>query len=177
MGISCVSFPPPMCTYLARCGPLSKDFFESSLEISMKTFPIIQEAVTTQSRQQIVDLTAVVQAHISRRQVTEGMAIIYVPHTTAAVTINENHDADVKHDMLEKLSALVPKSETFYNHDEGNSDSHVKTALVGNSATLLIENGKLVLGPWQGIYFCEFDGPRERRVIVKIVEWGVTSSS
>ena len=97
--------------------------------------------------------------------------IVYIPHTTAAVTINENYDADVKHDLLAKLAALIPKSEQYYQHDEGNSDSHLKTALVGNSATILIENGKLVLGRWQGVYFCEFDGPRDRDVIVKIVEW------
>jgi secondary thiamine-phosphate synthase enzyme len=143
----------------------------SELEDVMKTFPIIQEVVNTQSRQQIVDLTPVVQRHLSRRKINEGMLILYVPHTTAAITINENYDADVKHDLLEKLSTLVPESEDYYRHDEGNSDSHVKTALVGNSATLLIENGNLLLGPWQGVYFCEFDGPRERRVIVKIVDW------
>lgn len=137
----------------------------------MKAHPIIQETVNTQSRQQIVDLTTIVQGHVTRRNISQGMIIIYVPHTTAAVTINENYDADVKHDLLQKLSTLIPKSEPYYNHDEGNSDSHVKTALVGNSATLLIENNKLLLGPWQGVYFCEFDGPRERRVLVKIVEW------
>jgi len=142
----------------------------------MKAFPIIQESVNTQSRQQVVDLTAIVQGHIARRTVNEGMVIIYIPHTTAAVTINENYDADVKHDLLEKLSTLVPKDESFYDHDEGNSDSHVKTALVGNSATLLIEGGKLLLGPWQGIYLCEFDGPRERRVIVKIVDWSASGA-
>ncbi len=137
----------------------------------MKPHPIVQETVHTQSRQQVVDLTSMIQGHIARRHMTEGMAIIYIPHTTAAVTINENFDADVKHDFLEKLSTLVPKSEAYYNHDEGNSDSHVKTALVGNSATLLIENSKLLLGPWQGVYFCEFDGPRERRVMIKMVEF------
>jgi secondary thiamine-phosphate synthase enzyme len=137
----------------------------------MKSLPIIQETLHTQSRQQIVDLTGLVQGHITRNKVPEGMAVIYVPHTTAAVTINENFDPDVKHDLLEKLAALVPKNESYYDHDEGNSDSHVKTALVGNSATLLIEHGKLLLGRWQGIYFCEFDGPRERRVMVKIVPW------
>ena len=137
----------------------------------MKAFPIIQESMQTQSHEQVVDLTAIVQGHVARRNITEGLVIVYVPHTTAAVTINENYDADVKHDLLEKLADLVPKSESFYEHDEGNSDSHVKTALVGNSATLLIESGKLLLGPWQGIYLCEFDGPRERRVIVKIVDW------
>lgn len=99
------------------------------------------------------------------------MIIIYVPHTTAAVTINENADPDVKSDFLAKLSAMIPKNETYYEHNEGNSDSHVKTALVGNSATVLVERGQLVLGTWQGIYFCEFDGPRNREVLVKIVDF------
>jgi secondary thiamine-phosphate synthase enzyme len=138
----------------------------------MKTFPIIQETVHTQSRQQIVDLTAIVQGHVARKKMVEGMVVVYVPHTTAAVTINENYDPDVKRDLLAKLSALVPKDEAYYHHDEGNSDSHLKTILVGNSATLLVEQGKLLLGQWQGIYFCEFDGPRERRVMVKMVDWG-----
>jgi secondary thiamine-phosphate synthase enzyme len=99
------------------------------------------------------------------------MAIVYVPHTTAAVTINENADPDVKHDMLAKLSELIPKTEKYYRHSEGNSDSHVKTALVGNSVTVLIEGGRLVLGQWQGIYFCEFDGPRSREMHVKLVRF------
>jgi secondary thiamine-phosphate synthase enzyme len=83
----------------------------------------------------------------------------------------------VKNDLLKKLTALVPHSETYYEHEEANSDAHVKTALVGNTVTLLIEGGKLVLGRWQGIYFCEFDGPRERRVMIKIVSWGKTDNS
>jgi secondary thiamine-phosphate synthase enzyme len=99
------------------------------------------------------------------------MAIIYIPHTTAAVTINENYDPDVKHDVLAKLEELVPKQERYYRHTEGNSDSHVKTSLVGNSATVLIEHGDVVLGKWQGIYFCEFDGPRQREMWVKLVDF------
>src|SRR6185503_17442382 len=96
-----------------------------------------------------------------------GMVIVYVPHTTAAITINENADPDVKHDMLLKLSRMIPKDESGYEHAEGNSDSHVKTALVGNSGTVLIDGCRLVLGRWQGIYFCEFDGPRQREMMVK----------
>jgi len=98
--------------------------------------------------------------------------VLYVPHTTAAVTVNENYDPDVKHDVLAKLSEMIPKSEKYYQHDEGNSDSHLKTALVGNSAMLIVENGKLLLGQWQGIYFCEFDGPRNRELIVKLLSFG-----
>ncbi len=137
----------------------------------MPGLPIIHDTVTTDERNQIVDLTHRLQKHVTTSAVGEGMLIVYVPHTTAAVTINENYDADVKHDLLQKLSSLIPKSEAYYQHDEGNSDSHLKTALVGNSATILIEAAKLVLGRWQGVYFCEFDGPRQRTVIIKIVAW------
>ena len=98
-------------------------------------------------------------------------AIVFVPHTTASVTINENADPDVKTDLLAKLNAMIPKNESYYDHNEGNSDSHVKTALVGNSATVLIEQGQLVLGTWQGIYFCEFDGPRSRQFDVKLIDF------
>jgi secondary thiamine-phosphate synthase enzyme len=110
-----------------------------------------------------------VQQLVSQEGVREGLAIVHVPHTTAAVTINENADPDVKKDLLRKLEALIPKNEHYYEHGEGNSDSHVKTSLVGNSITVLIENGRLVLGRWQGIMFCEFDGPREREVMIKVV--------
>ena len=137
----------------------------------MINHPLIYDCVTTHQRNEIVDLTGRLQAHLKTLKVVSGMMIVYVPHTTAAVTINENYDADVKRDLLAKLTALIPKSENFYQHDEGNSDSHLKTALVGNSATILIEEGKLVLGRWQGVYFCEFDGPRNRTVVVKIVAW------
>jgi secondary thiamine-phosphate synthase enzyme len=127
--------------------------------------------VKTSQRSEIVDVTAAVKRIVRQHHMRDGMAIVYVPHTTAAVTINENYDPDVKHDLLKKLDTLVPKHESYYQHGEGNSDSHVKTAMVGNSATVLIEHGELVLGQWQGIYFCEFDGPREREMFVKLVEF------
>ena len=126
------------------------------------------ESVTTHARSEMIDVTARVQKIVAKQNVADGYVIVYVPHTTAAVTINENADPDVKADMLKKLETLIPKREPYYEHAEGNSDSHVKTSLVGNSATVLIENGKLVLGRWQGIYFCEFDGPREREMYVKV---------
>ena len=135
----------------------------------MKNLPLFSERLRTSQRSQIVDLTPAVQRLVRDNAVKSGMAIVYVPHTTAGVTINENADPDVKADMLKKLDSLIPKDEPYYQHGEGNSDSHVKTALIGNSATVLIEDGKLVLGTWQGIYFCEFDGPRERKMLVKIV--------
>jgi secondary thiamine-phosphate synthase enzyme len=117
----------------------------------------------------MIDVTDRVRDALRTQKVTDGFAIVYVPHTTAAVTINENADPDVKHDLLRKLESLIPKNETYYQHNEGNSDSHLKTALTGNSVMVLIDNGELVLGTWQGIYFCEFDGPRTREMIVKIV--------
>lgn len=125
--------------------------------------------VQTHDRSEMLDLSRQL-GRIIPAGLQSGYAIVYVPHTTAAVTINENADPDVKHDLLRKLETLVPKHETYYQHGEGNSDSHVKTALVGNSAMVLIERGKLVLGRWQGVYLCEFDGPREREVHVKFVD-------
>jgi secondary thiamine-phosphate synthase enzyme len=127
--------------------------------------------VATATRSQMIDVTDRVAELIEHAGIIEGMAIVYVPHTTAAVTINENADPDVKHDLLRKLETLIPKNESYYRHDEGNSDSHVKTSLVGNSVLALIEGGKLVLGQWQGIYFCEFDGPRQRSMIVKLLDF------
>jgi secondary thiamine-phosphate synthase enzyme len=119
----------------------------------------------------MVDITDKVTQAVDEAQVKNGMAIVFVPHTTAAITINENADPDVKHDLLRKLTELIPQRESYYRHNEGNSDSHVKTSLVGNSVMVLIENGKLVLGTWQGIQFCEFDGPRNRDVIIKLVQF------
>ena len=127
------------------------------------------EQISTRRRNEIVDLTPRVQEIVAATGVKEGICVVYVPHTTAGVTINENADPDVKHDMLEKLSEMVPEKEAYYQHGEGNSDSHVKTALVGPSVTLIVERGRLLLGTWQGIYFCEFDGPRSRSFHVKVI--------
>lgn len=137
----------------------------------MQSHPILTEQVETTQRSQIVDITATLRRIVKQKRIRDGMAIVYVPHTTAAVTINENYDPDVKHDLLKKLETLVPKQESFYQHDEGNSDSHVKVAMVGNSVTVLIESADMVLGQWQGVYFCEFDGPREREVMIKLVDF------
>ena len=129
----------------------------------------ITERIKTRQRSEIVDVTDAIRRLVRQNNIRDGMAICYVPHTTAAVTINENYDPDVKHDVLRKLDELIPKTETYYQHDEGNSDSHVKTSLVGNSVTVLVEDGELVLGRWQGVYFCEFDGPRTREMMIKVV--------
>jgi secondary thiamine-phosphate synthase enzyme len=137
----------------------------------MSETPIIRQAVQTHQRCELVDVTREIEQLVRRHKLAGGMAVLYVPHTTAAVTINENADPDVRHDLLRKLQELVPHHENYYQHSEGNSDSHVKTSLVGNSAMVLVEEGKLVLGRWQGIYFCEFDGPRQRELFVKLVRF------
>jgi secondary thiamine-phosphate synthase enzyme len=136
----------------------------------MRSFPIASEIVRTRTRAELVDVTESVQRVVGRLGVMEGFVIVYCPHTTAAITINENADPDVRQDLLAKLEKLVPQIESYYQHDEGNSDAHVKASLIGNSGTVLIEQGRLQLGRWQGIYFCEFDGPRERRMMLKIVD-------
>ncbi len=138
----------------------------------MQTLPLQTLSVRTTTRSEMLDVTDRLAKLVRANNLLEGMLVVYVPHTTAAVTINENADPDVKADMLKKLEALVPKSESYYEHNEGNSDSHVKASLVGNSVTVLVEKGKLVLGRWQGVYFCEFDGPRQREMMVKIVKFG-----
>jgi secondary thiamine-phosphate synthase enzyme len=135
----------------------------------MPSLPLQTESVRTTQRNQMINVTDRVEQLVHSGKIRDGMAIVFFPHTTAAVTINENADPDVKSDMLQKLSTLIPKQESYYQHDEGNSDSHVKTSLVGNSVTVLIEAGRLALGRWQGIYFCEFDGSRERKIQVKVV--------
>lgn len=125
--------------------------------------------VSTQRRNQMVDVTAEVQRVVREQGLQDGIVICYVPHTTAGVTIQENADPDVVHDVLWKLCQLVPKDEPAYRHGEGNSDSHLKSSLMGVSATVFVQDGQLVLGTWQGIYFCEFDGPRQRKMLVKCV--------
>ena len=121
--------------------------------------------VRTRSRTEFVNVTCDIQTAVEELGVTDGSVLIYVPHTTAAVTINESADPDVARDVLAKLSALVPESDG-YRHAEGNSDGHVKSTLVGCSETILVDGGRLVLGTWQGVFFCEFDGPRTRTVLV-----------
>ena len=138
----------------------------------MQPFRLQTLAVQTASRNELVEVTGRLRKVVSTLGIDEGMLIVYVPHTTAAVTINENADPDVKTDLLAKLSSLVPKDETYYRHAEGNSDSHLKAAMVGHTVTVLVEAGKLVLGRWQGVYFCEFDGPRQRELIVKALSFG-----
>jgi secondary thiamine-phosphate synthase enzyme len=114
----------------------------------------------------VVDITAHVEDALSRSGVSDGVVVICSAHTTAGLTVNENADPDVMADILSTLDRLVPRQGP-YAHREGNSDAHVKASLVGLSVTLPVQNGRLVLGTWQGVYFCEFDGPRRRRVFVQ----------
>lgn len=124
--------------------------------------------VQTRKRNQLVDITSDVQRAVSESGVREGIAVIFVPHTTAAVTVNENYDPSVAEDIEGWLSRVVPH-DAPYSHTEGNADSHIKSAWVGPSQPLIIEGGKVKLGTWQGIFLCEFDGPRRRQVWVKIM--------
>jgi secondary thiamine-phosphate synthase enzyme len=125
--------------------------------------------IQTRDRNQFVDITEKVRAVIRRNGLREGICTVYCPHTTAAITINENADPDVVHDMLLHLERTVPQQQSGFRHGEGNSDSHIKASLVGPSVTLLVDKGDLVLGRWQGIFFCEFDGPRIRNVHVQTI--------
>jgi secondary thiamine-phosphate synthase enzyme len=124
--------------------------------------------VSTKSRNQAIDITDKVQAIVTKTGIKDGDVIVYCPHTTAGITINENADPDVMHDVLLTLNELVPENNPGYQHGEGNSDSHCKSSLVGCSKQILIKDGRLLLGTWQGIYFCEFDGPRSRKVFVQV---------
>ena len=123
--------------------------------------------VSTRERTEMIEITGRVQAAVGKSGVREGLVVVYVPHTTAAVTINENADPDVQRDILKELNKIVP-FEDGYSHQEGNSAAHVKAALIGPSVTVPVSEGSLVLGTWQAVYFCEFDGPRTRRVVVSI---------
>ena len=126
-------------------------------------------SVKTDVRNDMVDITHLVQKEISDARLQEGICVVYVPHTTAGITINEGADPDVCRDIIKKLDELAP-CDGSYRHLEGNADSHIKASIIGSSVTVIIENGQLVLGTWQKIFFCEFDGPRSRRVYIKIRE-------
>lgn len=124
--------------------------------------------ISTTVRSQIIDITTQVQKIICENSWRDGLLLVYCPHTTAAISVNENADPDVKADMNSFLKKLVPQQAGF-DHAEGNSDAHIKGSLVGFSQTFIIENGELQLGTWQGIYFMEFDGPRQREVWLNFV--------
>jgi len=126
-------------------------------------------SVKTRKRTEFVDITSDINQLIQNSGTDQGLCMIYVPHTTAAVTINESADPSVKSDILMVLNQIIPWEEN-YRHLEGNSPAHIKSTLVGSSELIAIENRRLILGTWQGIFFCEFDGPRTRKVDVRIIE-------
>ena len=130
---------------------------------------VYQFPVRTSSHTQMIDITDQVQKIVTDSGVKEGICVIFVPHTTAAVTINENADPDVQTDFMKEISKIVPW-EDGYRHMEGNSAAHLKSSMMGFSETVIIEQGRLLLGTWQGVYFLEYDGARNRRVYVKILE-------
>lgn len=127
--------------------------------------------IRSNSQTEFVDITDQVQDAVKKLKISDGVCYTYVPHTTAAVTINENADPTVRQDIITALDRIVT-SELPYRHGEGNSPAHIKGSLIGSSVTVLVEAGRLALGTWQGIFFCEFDGPRNRRVYIKGLEHG-----
>ena len=132
----------------------------------MKT---IQLEIKTNKHTEMIDMTYMIQKAVTDSGVRDGICTVFIPHTTAAVTINENADPDVVRDFTTEINKIVPWKDG-YHHMEGNSAAHLKSSMIGFSEQVIIEDGRLVLGTWQGIYFCEYDGPRRRKVLLKITE-------
>jgi secondary thiamine-phosphate synthase enzyme len=130
-----------------------------------------QLSIRTNSRSEMIDITRAVESVVEEANVRNGICYVFVPHTTAAVTINENADPDVPRDIIMELEKVIPYQDN-YRHREGNSAAHIKASLIGSSETVLVEGGRLLLGTWQSLFFCEFDGPRTRKYVVKIVATG-----
>ena len=126
-------------------------------------------SITSHSREQFIDVTSEVAAAVAEAGVPDGTVTLFVPHTTAGITINENADPSVVSDVLKGLAQIAPHRTPHYRHREGNSDAHLKATLVGPSLQVIVDQGKLLLGTWQGVYFCEFDGPRTRKLYLGIV--------
>ncbi len=131
---------------------------------------LFEETLSTSRRDEMVDITRQVAAAVARSGVAEGVVLVYCPHTTAGIAINENADPDVKRDVLMRLDEVYPWEHPKYRHAEGNTASHLKAITTGTSQSVIVTGGKLLLGRWQGIYFCEFDGPRQREYCIKLVE-------
>ncbi len=131
---------------------------------------LFEHSIPTNSAQQMLKVTNVVKKDIAESGISDGIVVVYSPHTTAGFTINENADPDVVHDLLMAIEDVFPTYNKNYRHREGNSHAHIKTSCFGPSQTLIVKDGKLILGIWQDIYFCEFDGPRQRHFYVKIIE-------
>jgi secondary thiamine-phosphate synthase enzyme len=155
----------------SRNGLKNKDNSDIFLHRQQQTMrgAVHEFSVQTKRRIEMIDITSEVAAAVRQSGTQTGIAVVFVPHTTAAVTINENADPDVPADIMAKLSDLVPECGAW-RHVEGNSDAHLKSSIVGASATVIVEGGGLVLGTWQSLFFCEFDGPRSRRVYVTVIK-------
>ncbi|MFZ1683420.1 MAG: secondary thiamine-phosphate synthase enzyme YjbQ [Candidatus Zixiibacteriota bacterium] len=125
--------------------------------------------IRTTAREEFKDVTSQIESLLASSPAPSGLVICFVPHTTAGITINENADPDVRRDLLYKLKRDIPRDDPNYRHGEGNSDAHLKASLMGSSVQLIFEDRHLVLGTWQAVYFCEFDGPRTRELIVRVV--------
>jgi secondary thiamine-phosphate synthase enzyme len=125
--------------------------------------------VATTKQQELVDITKRVRAELKASGIQSGILTVFAPHTTGAITINENTDPDVQTDILNALERAVPKGAKYYKHEEGNAHAHAKAAVLGFSESIPVQGGKLLLGTWQAIYFCEFDGPRNRKLTVAVV--------
>jgi|FLOH01.1.fsa_nt_gi secondary thiamine-phosphate synthase enzyme len=147
--------------------PCQKTMFSEHNSRQGLFFLKMEITINSQKRNELIDITFQVQELI--KNVEKGVCTIFVPHTTAAITINESADPDVRIDILRKLSELIPQHDNYL-HSEGNSDAHLKTSLIGSSVQVIIKKGVLVLGTWQAIYFCEFDGPRNRKVLVEVLD-------
>jgi secondary thiamine-phosphate synthase enzyme len=129
---------------------------------------LVELSVVSRSRSELIDITSDIDRAIGKAGQDEGVCVVYTPHTTAAITINENADPTVKTDIIHALDKMAPWADPAYMHMEGNSAAHLKSSLFGCSETLIIKEGRLLLGTWQGLFFCEFDGPRTRKVYIRI---------
>ena len=129
---------------------------------------LFQFSISTRKSQEFMDITYLINEAIEKSDVQNGIAVVYCPHTTAGITINENGDPDVVRDILSTLNKVFPV-QGDYRHFEGNSHAHIKSSYMGAEKTIIIDEGKLLLGTWQSVYFCEFDGPRSRKVFVKVI--------
>jgi len=126
-----------------------------------------EQRIKTSSRECLIDITERVKTIIAKSGIDDGIAVVYCPHTTAGITINEGADPSVRSDIVRFLGDMIPRTYSF-DHAEGNSDAHIKASIIGSSVNLLVQDGGIVLGTWQSIYFCEFDGPRSRKYLVKV---------
>ncbi len=126
--------------------------------------------IESRKRNELIDITDKIEEIISQNKLNNGVCFLFCPHTTAGITINENADPSVGEDLLKSLDKIIPKMD--FKHTEGNSDAHIKASLIGASKTVFVENGNLRLGTWQGVFFCEFDGPRHRKVYLRILDLG-----